>query len=99
VCVWLAIFFELFRGGSCAAAKEGTALHIYLLQHVHVLSIDPECEDIKIIGMYSTEEKALAAKERLSKQPGFTSAPDGFHIDKYEVDKDNWIEGYCTVFE
>ena len=53
-------------------------------------------EDIKFIGVYSSRKNAQEAIVRLGKAPGFADAPDGFHIDEYQVDKDQWVEGYST---
>jgi hypothetical protein len=68
---------------------------VYVLQHVHAL--DDGAEDVKLIGVYSTREKAQAAIDRLSQAPGFSQASTGFHIDEYQVDKDQWVEGYSTL--
>ena len=68
---------------------------VYVLQHVH--SMDGDVEDVKFIGVYSSREKAQAAVARLSCVPGFSEASDGFHIDEYQVDQDQWVEGYATL--
>ena len=68
---------------------------VYVLQHVH--SVDDGAEDVKFIGVYSSRENAAAAITRLSQAAGFSEAPAGFHIDEYQVDKDQWIEGYSTL--
>jgi len=68
---------------------------VFVLQHVHVLSKDND--DVKFIGVYSTRRTAKDAIERLSRQPGFQDAIDGFCIDEYEVDMDHWTEGYATI--
>jgi hypothetical protein len=68
---------------------------VFVVQHVHTL--DDDVEDIKLIGVYSSRENAEAAVARLSRQPGFADAPDGFHVDEYRVDQDQWTEGYVTV--
>lgn len=65
---------------------------VFVVQHVH--SRTDGSEDIKFIGVYSTPECAKAAVNRLSRQPGFSSSPDGFYIDEYPVDEDQWVEGY-----
>jgi hypothetical protein len=70
-------------------------LKVYVLQHVH--SLDDGDEDVKFIGVYSSQENARAAIERLSEAPGFCDAPTGFHIDEYQVDEDQWVEGYSTL--
>ena len=81
-------------------------MDVYLVQHLHVINENEE--DVKIIGIYSSEENAIDAINRLKTQPGFKDSPeiinpltdnktDGFYIDKYKVDEDNWIEGFVTV--
>ncbi len=68
---------------------------VFVLQHVH--SLEDGAEDVKFIGVYSSRQNADAVVARLSKLPGFSDAPDGFHIDEYRVDQDHWVEGYVTV--
>jgi hypothetical protein len=51
-------------------------------------------DDAKMIGVYSSEEAAQAAKRRSALLPGFRDHPDGFIIDRYQVDNDNWTEGF-----
>lgn len=68
---------------------------VFVLQHVHS-QIDG-IEDVKFIGVYSSREKAESAVARLRCLPGFSDAPDGFHIDEYRVDQDQWAEGYVVI--
>jgi hypothetical protein len=68
---------------------------VYVLQHVH--SFDDGTEDVKFIGVYSSRENAKAAIARIGHNPGFSEAPAGFHIDEYQMDKDQWVEGYSTL--
>jgi hypothetical protein len=68
---------------------------VFVLQHVH--SQDDGAEDVKFIGVYSSHEKAQEAVTRLARLPGFADDPDGFHIDEYRVDQDQWAEGFVTV--
>jgi hypothetical protein len=68
---------------------------VFVLQHVH--STEDDVEDVKLIGVYSSREKAQGAVARLGRAPGFSDAPDGFHIDEYHVDQDQWVEGYATL--
>jgi homoserine kinase type II len=75
---------------------------VIVLHHVHIHGCDNE--DVKLIGVYSTREKALEAVGRLRLQPGFRDAPkinedateSGFTLNTYNVDEDNWAEGYST---
>jgi hypothetical protein len=79
---------------------------VFVLQHLHVLPGGEE--DVKLIGVYGSLDSARAAVERLRVQPGFRNHPrivnaeidddeQGFHIGKYSLDKDHWVEGYVTV--
>ena len=70
-------------------------MKVYVLQHAHEL--EDGAEDIKFIGVYSSRENAEAARTRLVLAPGFSDAVAGFHIDEYQVDKDQWVEGYSTL--
>ena len=69
-------------------------MNVYVLQHVH--SKENDVDDMKFIGVYSSREKALAAIKRLGRAPGFSEAANGFQVDEHQVDKDNWVEGYCV---
>ena len=64
--------------------------HAFVLQHEN-----PDTEDVKLIGVYSSDAAAQAAIERVRAQPGFRDYPSGFSIDDYNVDRDNWTEGFC----
>ena len=79
---------------------------VFIVQHVNVLPDGQE--DVKFIGAYRSSESAHAAIERLKTQPGFCDHPRvidplvddeeaGFYIDEYELDKDQWTEGFVTV--
>lgn len=68
---------------------------VFVVQHAHEL--DDGSDEVKFIGVYSTRAKAESVVERLTREPGFSDAADGFHIDEYELDQDHWVEGYVTV--
>jgi hypothetical protein len=68
---------------------------VFLLWHSHKLE-DGETDD-KLIGIYSSEAAAEAAKERKLQFEGFHDAPEGFLIEKYELDRDYWSEGYFSA--
>lgn len=71
------------------------ANRVFVVTHAHESS--PDREEIKFIGVYSTETHAKSAVDRLVKQPGFAETPEGFHIDAITVDKDHWTEGFVTI--
>ena len=65
---------------------------VFILWHIRELENGED--ETKLIGVYSTEQLAEAARERSRQLPGFRDLPDGFIIDRYAVDKDHWTEGY-----
>jgi len=69
-------------------------MKVFLVQHAYYLE---EEEEIKIIGIYSTQDKAEEAIAKLRSQPGFQDTPKDFYIDTYTMDQDHWSEGYVTV--
>ena len=70
-------------------------MKVYVLQHLHEL--DEGSSDVKLIGVYRTEQDAIAARKRLSAAPGFRESPESFAIDSYAVGQDHWVEGYVPV--
>jgi hypothetical protein len=71
-------------------------MRIYVLWHT--TRPDPDGgEDSKLLGLYSTEARARDRIHRCQTVPGFAEYPDGFVVDSYEVDKDEWTEGFVTV--
>ena len=70
-------------------------MDVYLLWHTHEMP-DGE-EDDKLIGVFSSEEKADQVRLRALIQPGFHDAPEGFVISRYMVDEDHWTEGYVSI--
>ena len=68
-------------------------MEIYVVQHVHEVDDD---ENVKMIGVYSTEDEAKAAVSRASTKPGFRDHPDAFQISRYELNKDHWTEGFIS---
>lgn len=57
-----------------------------------------EGEDTELlIGVYGTEQDARGAIERLRDKPGFAEFPQGFEIVQYEINKDQWTEGFVRV--
>ena len=64
-------------------------------------------EDVKVIGLYTSREKALEVIGRLSKEKGFRDHPnlidplkdeetEGFYIEEYEFDSDHWKQGFIS---
>ena len=63
---------------------------------------DPD--DGMLIGVYGSKASAMTAVDRLSAKPGFRDHPGvtgddqhpGFFMQPYQLDKDQWSEGYVT---
>lgn len=66
---------------------------VYLLWHSYELE---GSEEDKLIGVYSTRERAEQAVERKLQYPGFRDHPEGFLIANFTIDKDQWSEGFMT---
>ncbi|WP_067713132.1 DUF7336 domain-containing protein [Nocardia yamanashiensis] len=60
------------------------------------LDWDEQRDDIKLLGVYSTEQLAQERIREARNRPGFIDEPDCFQIARYEVDKDEWTSGYFT---
>jgi len=71
-------------------------MDVFVLHHVH--TFNDGSENVKFIGVYSTAQAAEQAVERMRVLPGFCDVPNGFQTDHYELDKDQWEEGYITVY-
>jgi hypothetical protein len=68
----------------------------FLLQHIH--EFEDGHEDVKLIGVYSSEALARTAHQRVSDQPGFRELPEGFEISEHRIDGNiGWRKGYVTV--
>jgi hypothetical protein len=68
---------------------------VFLLQHVH--EFDDGHEDVKLIGVFSSEALARGAQRQVAIQPGFRELPDAFEIYEHHIDGSiGWQEGYVT---
>ena len=70
-------------------------MQVYILHHTHTLSED--YDDVKLIGVFSTYQKAEEAQENLKSVVGFKENIDGFSIDEYDINSSSWQEGFVTV--
>ena len=61
------------------------------------LLIDEEFDDIKIVGVYSSEQVLEAATARTRLLDGFREEPDCFMSDTYTLDKDHWTDGFVSI--
>jgi hypothetical protein len=58
---------------------------------------EQEGDDLKILGAYSTEERAQDRVTRARQLSGFREEPDCFYVDRYTVDEDHWQDGFVTL--
>lgn len=72
---------------------------VYLVWHVRVISEEDETEDLKLIGIYTTEKLAEEAVERKKNLEGFRDYPDGFEISENPLDTDLWTSGFISMEE
>ncbi|MFC9898413.1 hypothetical protein ACFVMC_32380 [Nocardia sp. NPDC127579] len=63
----------------------------------HWIELENGDEIVKTIGMYSTESKAWRAADRMKLLPGFCDHPDEFHVERYILGEDHWVEGFFTA--
>jgi hypothetical protein len=70
---------------------------VYLLWHTH--EEESSAEDVKLIGVYSSEERAKEALEQVRGQPGFRDYPDGFEIDENVLDITGWGGGFSKPLD
>lgn len=72
----------------------------YILQHSYEEGKEGEFDETKLIGIYSSKENAEKTIDHYKTLPGFKDYPVScFHVDKYEIDKDQWIEGFIKSDE
>ena len=65
---------------------------VYLLHHIN--EHDDGTEDIKLLGVFSSEKKAQETLNSHKTLPGFKDNIRGFSIDEYILDKSEWNEGF-----
>jgi hypothetical protein len=74
---------------------------VFLLQHSYEIYIQGVSkEQTKILGIYSTKEKAEEVIQRYKSIVGFNRFPiTCFYVDDYDLDKDHWTEGFVRTDE
>ena len=53
-------------------------------------------DNSKILGIFSSQERAAARIGLARSEPGFRHEPDCFLVDEYTVDEDCWTGGFVT---
>ncbi len=73
---------------------------VFILQHCYEYGENNEFTETKFIGVYSSQEQAVCAINRLKNKKGFKDYPlECFYVDEYMLDKDQWSEGFITFDE
>ncbi len=68
--------------------------YVFMLEHVYEVG---EKEEIKFIGVFSSESKAKEAIRELIPKKGFSEHPETcFVISKSKIDEFGWKEGFIN---
>ena len=72
---------------------------VFLLWHTHDLTNDCGThEEAKLIGVFSSEEKAREVMEQLKNKEGFRNFPIScFEIAKMKIDQTSWVDGFFSA--
>ena len=72
---------------------------VYTLEHSYECGEDLEYDEAKMLGIYSSFEKAEEAKKRYSNLAGFADYDEScFYIDAYDIDVDTgFTDGFVKV--
>ena len=69
-------------------------MKVFLLQHTREQT--DGTDEVKLIGVYSSEQLGRAAIAALAPLPGFREHPAGFELSSYELDATHWAEGFVS---
>lgn len=61
------------------------------------LLIDEEFDNVKLIGVYSSEQTVDSAIDRARLREGFRDEPDCFYSAPFTIDEDNWTDGFVSI--
>jgi len=79
--------------GAGLAGRPGTPLHLIWQE----LEDADGREEIRLVGIYSSEAKAEAALAEVRRQPEFRDHPESLAIYGDALDEIDWREGYVTL--
>jgi homoserine kinase type II len=69
---------------------------VFLVWHDHG---PDDSDNAKLLGVFSSPERAQQRVDAALTEPGFADHPDGFVVSEYPVDKDEWTEGFVELGE
>jgi hypothetical protein len=56
------------------------------------------CDETKLLGVFSTRDRAEGAVAARRSKPGFVDFPDGFDVSEVAVDLDQeWMDGFVRM--
>jgi hypothetical protein len=58
---------------------------------------EDEGDDVKLLGVYSSQARAEQRRSGARKLPGFRDEPECFQISAYKIDHDEWPESYARA--
>lgn len=67
--------------------------YVYFLSHEWY---DGEYDYISYLGYYSDLQKAEEAEQKYCREPELVEHPEGFCIDRYEINRRKWTEGFFS---
>lgn len=67
---------------------------VFILHHEREAQSANDCDDVKFIGVFSTQKAAEDVQRELSVKPGFRKYPDGFSISECTLNKYEWTSGF-----
>jgi len=70
--------------------RRGTT--VFILWHSR--PVDGDDTEDKLLGVYSSRERAVERAERAKHTAGFRDYPEDFVISEYQLDTDHWTEGF-----
>ncbi|MBF9131411.1 hypothetical protein I0C86_20950 [Plantactinospora sp. S1510] len=54
-------------------------------------------DDLKILGVYSSEQRAEERIQGARLLPGFRDEPDCFMVNRHRLDEDQWADGFVST--
>ena len=69
---------------------------IYFLYYVY--EFEDGHDDIRLLGVFSSKEKANIALKNIKKNPNYKKIKNLFSIHQIIIDKLGWTEGYVRVY-
>ena len=64
---------------------------VFILHHTYGGS---ESESYKLLGVFSTKDKANSGIQKYLSLPGFKDFPAGFTVTPYTLDESHWLNGF-----